>query len=65
MMFYLLVVLVSFSVGIAAGLYYADCQPHLLEIHDPNKPFTSAELRRIGIIPPERYDEWLDEFARR
>ena len=37
----------------------------ILVDHDPNKPFTSDELRQIGIIPPERYDEWLDEFARR
>ena len=40
-------------------------RPRILADHDPNTPFTSNELRRIGIIPPEHYDEWLDEFAKR
>lgn len=30
--------------------------------HDPNKPYTSTELRRMGIQPPDDYDRWLDKF---
>ncbi len=50
----------------------------ILPHHDPNIPFTSEELKKLGIIlpDPERYDcetfvtgkvyrEWLDEYARR
>lgn len=31
--------------------------------HDPNKPYTSSELRKMGIQPPEDYEEWLKRYA--
>ena len=37
----------------------------ILADHDPNTPFTADELHRIGIIPPEHYDEWVQDFPHR
>lgn len=31
--------------------------------HDPNKPYTSNELRRMGIQPPDEYEDWLRRFG--
>lgn len=62
---YLLTAISFFILGGLVARYCYTESPRILADHDPNKPFTSAELRSIGIIPPEHYDEWLEEFARR
>lgn len=57
----------STGVACVAGSFWG-CwinRPRILKNHDPNVPFTSQELRQIGIIPPENYDDWLDKYARR
>ena len=51
-----LLVFASFALGwIVRDRWYVDPCPD----HDPNKPFTAAELHRLGIRPPESYDCWL------
>ena len=48
---------------IAGNIYRADRR--ILVIDDPNIPLTREELLKLHIIPPEHYDEWLEDFARR
>jgi hypothetical protein len=63
-MIYLAIFLFFFFIGACVAYEYR-ADKRILPPEDPNVPLTSTELRAIGIIPPERYDEWLDEFARR
>ena len=62
-MIYLALFLLFVFVGIC--ITYDRHRKRILKNHDPNKPFTSQELRQIGIIPPENYDDWLDKYASR
>ena len=63
--FFLLLALFCTFLGLPFLLSFLWFRRRILADHDPNTPFTADELHRIGIIPPEHYDEWLDEFAKR
>lgn len=64
MTLYLSIFLLFFFIG--AGIAYEyRADKRIVRPEDPNIPLTRQELLKVGIIPPERYDEWLDEFARR
>jgi hypothetical protein len=56
-MIYLALFLLFFFIG-ACVAYDRHRHPHIFPYHDPNIPFTSDELKQMGIVlpDPERYD---------
>ncbi len=58
-MTYILTALIFFILGgLVAKHFYTEPAPTILKPIDDNRPFTSDELRQIGIIVPDptRYD---------
>ena len=53
---FLLIFLSGFCIGYGLS---AIRRTDLLANHVSGTPFTAAELKSIGIKPPEDYDEWL------
>ncbi len=51
-----------FFVGICVA--YDRHTPRILKYHDPNRPFTSDELRAIGIVLPDPTSYDCETFVR-
>jgi len=48
--------LTSFFAFIALCIIHDRHKPTILKPTDDNRPFTSEELKQMGIVAPERYD---------